>query len=87
MDVNAHITPPPGIEPGSPKGPDLKSGALPLCDRGLLFVFLWSICEGSSLPAYATEACLFFSEAFAREEFPLPAYATEAYNIKIKVKE
>ena len=27
-------TPLPGIEPGSPKGPVLKTGALPLCDRG-----------------------------------------------------
>ncbi len=29
-------TPPPGIEPGSPKGPDLKSGAIPLCDGGFI---------------------------------------------------
>ena len=29
-------TPPPGVEPGCPKGPALKAGAIPLCDGGLL---------------------------------------------------
>ena len=29
-------TPAPGIEPGSPKGPVFKTGAIPLCDAGSL---------------------------------------------------
>ena len=32
-------TPPAGIEPASPKGPVLKTGAIPLCDGGL-FTFI-----------------------------------------------
>ena len=32
---NPRLAPPPGIEPGSPKGPDLKSGAIPLSDGGI----------------------------------------------------
>lgn len=31
-------TPPPGVEPGSPEGPALKAGAIPLCDGGVLFM-------------------------------------------------
>ena len=36
---NSKITPPPGIEPGSRKGPALKAGAVPLCHGGLLLKY------------------------------------------------
>ena len=34
--MNYKKSPPPGVEPGCPKGPALKAGAIPLCDGGLL---------------------------------------------------
>lgn len=38
ISFNVQKTPPPGIEPGSPKGTGLKPVAIPLCDGGLKFL-------------------------------------------------